>query len=227
MIVKQVAFALRLIDDFNGKEITRQVFSFEIDGILAKPIEKQEGLYIFLEPVNASVKLRIISGYYHTKTVTIEKGVLDEKEPVATVRIYGKPGQGYSKVCGFHQGKIEDKNVVYPVEVCAKSGKDTGLTLKEIRQEEGKTYLICNGYTKELIIGKPFCLTNEKITDIFVILEKKGVNWYRIEETILGEYEPGTPIQRVYRSLTDESGYYSIPVNADEQDKITEVIKLQ
>lgn len=226
MIASQVAFALRLIDDFNGKTIKNQKFNFELDGIVVRPIQKEEGLYVFSEPVKRSVELRIISRYYHTDTVSIEKEKLDQKEPVAEVRLYGKSGQGHFGVCGFHCGKIEDKRIAYPVLVCAKSSKDTGLTWKELRQEKGETYLLCNGFTKETIVGKTFCITSEKKTDIFVILEKKGVNGYRISGKISRSHKPGTPIERVYRSLSDENGYYSIPVNEDEQDKITEVIIL-
>lgn len=226
MIAKRVAFVLRLIDDFNGIIIQRQKFTFEIDGFGVKPIEKEEGLFVFAEPIKENVEVQIISGYYHACTIKVEKGTLDEKEPVAEVRLFRKPGIAYSPVISYLSGRIEDKNVTHPVHVCVKSSKSTGLTFKEIREEEDGMYLICNGFTKEITEGKTFCMTNNDKTDIFVIYEKKGVNGYKIKERIAGNYDPGTPIERIYRSITDGKGNYSIPVNADEQDKITEVLIL-
>ena len=60
---------------------------------------------------------------------------------------------------------------------------------------------------------------------ILVLQDKRGINEYRAE-VICGEPEKirsGTPINRIYRSVTDRFGGYAIPVDSGEETKILEV----
>lgn len=225
IVVKKAAFVLRLIDDFSGEAIQKKKFVFESNGIILKAVEKAEGLHVFLEPYGEKVELKIWGPDYHTEYAVIEKATLDPKNPVADVRLFGKPGKDYPYTCNWVNGKIENRKLEFPVKVCTKM-KDTGLTLKEIRKVDGETHVVCNGFTKEVLLGKTFCLTGNKKTEVFIIAEKKGMNEYRITGEILEEYKAKTPIERVFCSITDEKGYYSIPVKDGAEVINMEVIIL-
>jgi hypothetical protein len=225
MITYQVAFALRLFDDFSGNAILKQQFEFKIDGLLAKPILKPEGVYVFLEPLKESVMLEIRGNFYHPETVKIDKAALDPSSPLVTIRLFGKPGQGYDRNKIFLDGKITDQDLNFPVKIAALCNKETGLTYREIVRQDKATYLMCSCKEPllEQVEGKTFCLTGKEKTDIFVIHEKKLRSEYRISDTISPDQLPGTPIQRVYCSVTDERGHYTIPIDADASDQIAAV----
>ena len=94
MIQMRMAFALRLVDDFTGQCIRKKGFLFSVEGRVIHPVEKDEGLYLFMEPQESVTRVRIESTDYHSCSVLIEKKQLNPDEPVADVRLYGKPGRG-------------------------------------------------------------------------------------------------------------------------------------
>ena len=49
MIRMKIAFALRLVDDYSGKDIRKNSFLFSIGERIVHPVEKENGLYIFLD----------------------------------------------------------------------------------------------------------------------------------------------------------------------------------
>lgn len=95
MIQMRMAFALRLVDDFTGQCIRKKGFLFSVEGRVIHPVEKDEGLYLFMEPQESVTRVRIESTDYHSCSVLIEKKQLNPDEPVADVRLYGKPGRGH------------------------------------------------------------------------------------------------------------------------------------
>ena len=56
----KVAFVLRLFDDYSGNVIQREVFQFLNDQNLIKPIVKDEGMFVFLEPLPEVLTLKIV-----------------------------------------------------------------------------------------------------------------------------------------------------------------------
>ena len=94
MIRMKIAFALRLVDDYSGKDIRKNSFLFSIGERVVHPIEKENGLYIFLEPQEAVTRIHLEGPDYHACTVQVEKKLLSQEEPVAEVRMYRKPGRG-------------------------------------------------------------------------------------------------------------------------------------
>lgn len=227
MIVFKTAFAIRLMDDFTGKRIEKEKFIFRIHGKVYQPIVKEEGIYIFLEPMEKSVILEISGPAYHSARALVEKELLDPKEPLAEIRMHSRPGKKIGMFQEYITGMLTDKKLAYPVEICVKSTKETGLTLKEQRQTNQTRSIVVNGFTKENLIGKTFALSTKKEIDIFVITDKISMNEYRIAGEIKSGYKPQTPIERVYRSVTAPDGSYAIPIEAGNVFTNTEVITLQ
>ena len=64
MIRMKIAFALRLVDDYSGKDIRKNSFLFSIGERIVHPVEKENGLYIFLEPQEAVTRVHPVS-YTH------------------------------------------------------------------------------------------------------------------------------------------------------------------
>lgn len=224
MIRMKIAFALRLINDFSGNCIKEKGFSFAINEKTVHPVIKEEGLYIFLEPMETYTRLRINSPYYHSCSVVIDKTSLDPMEPVAEVRMYEKAGNRVSKAVSFLMGSCQCENN-HPKEVYAKKSSPLGLQVKEYRRIEEEHWILFSGFTTEKILGKTWILDQPKNPVLLILQEKRGINEYRAE-IIRGEPEKirsGTPIYRIYRSVTDPHGGYAIPVESGEETKILEV----
>ena len=228
MIRMKIAFVLRMVDDYSGQCIQKKKFRFSVGGRVVHPIEKEEGLYVFLEPQEDEVRVWIEGTDYHSCSVCIQKKLLNPEEPIADVRLYGKAGKGFPYSCGWLTGAMEKKNIQFPAEVYAKRSRPTGLVLKECRQIEGEYWLFFQGFTKENLIGKPYMLGSDKQAVSFILAEKRGINEYRIEiETMPPKWKTGTPLERIYRSVTDAYGAYAIPVDNGEEEVIQEVMILQ
>lgn len=229
MIQIRIAFALRLVDDFTGQCIRKKGFLFSVEGRVVHPVEKDEGLYLFMEPQEAITKVQIESTDYHSCSVRIEKKLLNPEEPIADVRLYGKPGRGHAYPHEFLTGKVEGKKTAFPAEVYAVRTRPTGLVFREYRKGPDGEWIFFQGFTKENLIGKPFMAGSGKEAARFIPMEKRGINEYRIEPvgTFPAKLKEGTPVTRIYRSVTDGAGAYAIPVDPGEEQLIKEVMILQ
>lgn len=227
MIRMKIAFVLRLINDFSGNCIKEKGFTFIINERTIHPVAKEEGIYVFLEPMEESTRVIIEHTDYHPCSVVIQKKLLNPEEPVADVRLYEKAGKRFSKNVSIYTG-IFPTDRKMPVEVYAKKSKALGLTVREYKNIEGEYWIMFSGFTKEQILGKTWLLEDPENPVVLILLDKRGINEYRVE-IISGEPEKirsGTPICRVYRSVTDRLGVYAIPVESGEETKILEVAAL-
>ncbi len=227
MIRMKIAFVLRLINDFSGNCIKEKGFTFIINDRVVHPVVKEEGLYVFLEPMENNTKVVIESPFYHSCSVTIDKKLLDPQEPVAEVRLYERAGKQISRAAAILTG-IYDKSKNYPTEVYAKKSSPLGLIVREYRNIEGEHWIFFSGFTKETILGRIWLIDNADNPILVILQEKRGINEYRAE-IICGEPEKirsGTQIYRAYRSVTDRFGAYAIPVESGEETKILEVTAL-
>ena len=224
MIRMKIAFVLRMIDDFSGMCIHEKVFTFVANGRAVHPVEKKEGLYVFLEPYETCTRVWIDSAYYHSCSVMIDKRMLDPTDPIVEVRLYAKSGKAILKAGGLYTG-VYQENAAVPLEVYAKKGSPLGLTVREYRNIEGEHWWFFSGFTKETLLGKTWILDDAENPMVMILQEKRGINEYRAE-IISGEPEKvrsGTPVCRVYRSVTDRTGAYAIPVESGEETKVLEV----
>lgn len=229
MIQMKIAFVLRLVDDFSGQCVQRKKFRFSIGNNVVHPIEKPEGLYVFLEPLESDIRVFIEGSDYYPCSVLVQKQNLSKEEPIAEVRLYGKIGKGFPYSCEFVTGVLKDMSGDTPVEVFARRTNPTGLLFKEYKEINGQHLVRFQGFTKEKLLGKPYVLGDGKDAVPFILMEKLGVGEYRIE--LNGAFpiqiEKGASLHRIYRSVTDEKGTYAIPVDIGEEQKIKEVMLLQ
>ena len=113
MIRMKIAFVLRMINDFSGEWIKDKGFAFYNGSRRILPVEKEDGLYVFLEPQEISTRIFIDSVNYHPCSVVINKKDLDPEEPVVEVRLYEKAGMRFSSGIGLLTGKVLD-DLQYP-----------------------------------------------------------------------------------------------------------------
>ena len=97
MIQMRMAFALRLVDDFTGQCIRKKGFLFSVEGRVIHPVEKDEGLYLFMEPQESVTRVRIESTDYHSCSVLIEKKQLPAEVYAARTRPTGLIFREYRK----------------------------------------------------------------------------------------------------------------------------------
>lgn len=217
MIRVKIAFVLRMVDDYSGQCIRKNRFLFTIGERVVHPVEKEEGLYVFLELQEAVTRVRLEGPGYHPCTVRIEKKDLDPEEPVADVRLYRKPGVPGS--CEYRIGRMPE-GTPFPAAVWVRRSRPTGLSFREYRKIGKEHWFLFQGFPKENLIGKTCVIENKEKLFPFVIMEKRGINEYRVEP----EEEPpenlgsGDPLVRIYRSVTDSGGSYAIPVEPGEEE---------
>lgn len=220
MIRHKLAFALQLVDDFTGKKIKRTACSFQVDGRLVSAVYKEEGFYLFMEPMEGSCQVEIEAQDYFPGTVRIEKEELDFRYPVAEVRLYHRPGGQFPYRCGLCCGRTEPPEPGKPFLVCGVSHADSGYSLKAVKEDGGRTIIELTGYHKEKLTGRVFGLGNGKNLEIFVISEKKGVNEYRLSGSLKKEHQKGEKLFRVYRTCADGEGNYVMPVAEGSEEQI-------
>ena len=227
MIQIHIAFVLRLVDDFTGDCIKKKSFRFWTDDKILHPVVKEEGLYVFLEPLENPTRLSIEGTDYYPCSVQIDKTILDPEEPIADVRLYGRSGKIYSGGREYRTGKLTVSKDL-PAEVYVKRTKPTGLSYREYRKLENSHWILFQGFTKENLIGKTCVLGTGKNAFPFIIMEKRGINEYRIEPCtgVSKKIREGEPLARIYRSVTDKEGSYAIPVEAGEGQSTEEVMIL-
>ena len=109
MIQIRIAFVLRLVDDFTGACIKRKSFRFWTDEKILHPVQKEEGLYVFLEPLEHPARITIEGTDYYPCTVEVDKHILDPEEPIADIRLYGRSGKVYSGGREYRTGNHSDK----------------------------------------------------------------------------------------------------------------------
>ena len=217
MVRTKVAFVLRMVDDFSGNVVLGKNFRFFSKDRAISSIQKPEGLYVFLEPVNEKEEIRITHMEFHDKKILVEKSQLDSKEPILDVRMYGKKTGHFSKERDIVEGCLPYGIRNFPVQVCVKRQRPTGLLFKEIKKVGEQFHLMVYGFAKEYLIGKTFAISNQEEVETFVIQEKISMNTYRISGSFQKQYKEKIPIERVYCSVTDENGKYGIFIEKQEQ----------
>lgn len=217
----KLSFALRLIDDFTGRKLSKVACIFKLDGRLISSIYKEEGFYLFLEPMERPCTMQIEAENYFPGVVLIDQKDLDPSYPVVEVRLYHKPGGQFPYRCSLCCGRIEPPNPGEPFMVYGINDKDSGYTLKAVRDVGENTMIELAGYNKEKLSGRVFGLGSGKNLEVFVILEKGGINDYLIAGKLKKPHKKGEKLLRVYRTYTDSEGNYVLPVEEGSEDWVT------
>lgn len=226
MIRHRLSFALRLIDDFTGRKIGKTGCTFQMDGRFISTIYKEEGFYLFLEPMECPCTLQIAAQDYFPGTVLIDKKTLDPNYPVVDVRLYHKPGGQFAYRCSLCCGRIEPPQRGQPFMVYGISSVDSGYALKAVKDMDAVTMIELTGYNKEKLPGRVFGLGEGKDLEVFVITEKSGMNDYLISGKLKKNHKKGEKLLRVYRTYADGDGNYVLPVAEGTEDQITVTTKI-
>lgn len=216
MISMRIAFVLQLLDEFTGKSLTNAGVVFYEGDRVVSPVKKPDGMYVFLDEFDTECTISIVCAGFHDKVLTIDRNTLDKVNPIIVVRLFGKPGGAFSYRYGLSTGTIKkEKGLAFPAEVYAVRKKPFNLFFKSYREEEGKHILVLQGFCLEPLIGLAFRMGEGKEASEFIVKEKVGSNEYCIcpigNKSV--QIKQGSPLFRIYRSVTDEKGNYSIPID--------------
>ncbi|MFG6332030.1 MAG: hypothetical protein K1W28_09440 [Lachnospiraceae bacterium] len=222
----RIAFVLRMVDDFTGEPVRDGRFLFTSGGRVLHSIpKKKEGMYVFLESGEERFCLTVESAGYHKKEVVIRRGSLDPAYPVAEIRLYGRPERYRRGCCGLFTGRLAEQPGGFPAEVLAERVRPVGLTFLKGRQEDGRRLLAFKGFTREELTGRTYILSGMKNPLPFVLTEKRGINEYfaDLPQARLKEVRTGASLIRVYRSVSDASGIYAVPVEKGEECRLLDM----
>ena len=153
MIRHKLSFALLPVDDFTGRKLPKTTCTFYVDGRLIPATYKEEGFYLFMEPIECPVTIRIEADNYFPGTVTIDQKKLNPSYPVLDVRLYHKPGGQFPYRCSLCCGRVEPPDDGLPFMVYGISDADSGYVLKAVKQIGSDTVLELSGYHKEKLTG--------------------------------------------------------------------------
>lgn len=226
MIRHKLSFALRLIDDFTGRKIGKTSCSFHMDGRFISTIYKEEGLYLFLEPMECPCTIQIEAQDYFPGMVLIDQRELDATYPVVDVRLYHKPGGQFPYRCSLCCGSVKPPQTGKPFMVYGISSVDSGYTLKAVKDMNNATVIELTGYNKEKLPGRVFGLGDGKDLEVFVVIEKYGINEYLISGKLNKNHKKGDKLLRIYRTYADGDGNYVLPVAEGTENQISVVTKI-
>lgn len=226
MIRNKLSFALRLVDDFTGKSIGRTSCIFQMDGRFISTIYKEEGFYLFLEPMECPCTVQIEAQDYFPGMVLIDRKDLDPTYPVVDVRLYHKPGGQFPYRCSLCCGRLEPPQKGKPFMVYGISSVDSGYMLKTVKNLDDATMLELTGYHKDKLPGRVFGLGEGNDLEVFVITEKSGINDYLISERLKKNHKKGDKLFRVYRTYADGEGNYVLPVAEGTENQIEVISKI-
>ncbi len=220
MVRKEVSFVLRLIDDFNAKDIVGLAQSFFIKSLPVKPLHKPEGYYVF---VNCDIKddLIIETVNYKTRILPIEVIKNNKDNEVIIVRLYRKT-LGVFNDCRWVEGNNSpDKFVYIPYREVA------GLSFQKAVVKDGKTVMHLSGYSIENLLGGCYTLTDNKNAQLFYIIGKTSDGGYEITDANLRSQQSKQRLVRVYSDYCDKEGNFSIPVEPSELKTVGKVSTLK
>ncbi len=210
MVKKEVSFVLRLIDDFNGRDIFGPVQGFYIRNFNLKPIVKQEGYYVF---INCDVTDDVIieSLYYNTKSVPVSVIEKYGNEKTVTVRLHRKQ-TGIFNDCSWQNGKQKANYLVLAI-----GNEVNGLSLSKVDKNENNTVVYFSGYSSEKLTGMCYCTDKGKKANPFYIIGKTPDGGYEISHGKNWSHQKGQKLYRLYSGYSDKEGCYSIPIEVESE----------
>ncbi len=215
MIRKEISFVLRLIDDFNAKDITGLAQSFYIKSFPIKPIYKPEGYYVFIN-CDINDDLTIVTVNYKTKILPKEV-IKNSNNSVVWVRLYRKP-LGIFTDCRMIKGVDLSNKLTY-----TSFREVAGLSLSKSEVKDGKTVIYLSGYSTENLVGGCYAVKEGNSTQLFYIIGKTSAAGYEIAGTKPRSHQSKQKLFRVYSDYSDKEGNYNIPVELNELDKVPKI----
>ena len=103
MIQIRIAFVLRLVDDFTGTCIKRKSFRFWTDEKILHPVQKEEGLYVFLEPLEHPARITIEGTDYYPCTVEVDNTSWIRRNPLQISACMEGPARSIPEVGNIGQ----------------------------------------------------------------------------------------------------------------------------
>ena len=219
MVCKTAHLVLILYDDFNGKCIKNGGQVFTINGRILAPILKPEGFYVFTGPADPVETVTITGGQYVPVTIRVDGHTLDPSFPVMHIRLMRKPHAGFPD-CEYLEGYARPGCTVYAL----KQGQTENRLLAMHETPDG-TAVAFSGYFPEpaeytrFMIGtgaeQELLLTGE-----YLAQEKT----YLLAEKLQRTHSPGEPVVRAWAAQCGTDGFYSIPVEKGQIEKIEQLL---
>ncbi len=220
MVRKQVSFVLRLIDDFNGKDITGLAQGFYIKTLPVKPLYKPEGYYVFVDcEINDNLTIETV--YYKTRELSINIIKAGEQGDVIIVRLYRKPMGVFTDCKQIEGTKTANKLVYIPYR------EISGLSFTKSSVQDGKTVIHLSGYSTEKLVGGCYCMGEDKSQQLFYITGKTKDGAYTVSGLKTRSQQNKQKLFRVYSDYCDKEGNFSIPVEQTDLKPVGKVSTLK
>lgn len=208
----RASLVILLIDDYTNKVVNDKSVFVSIEGA-AKPIQKSEGYYIFLNLDRTKVDLTIKSDRYTEESRLIDLSTINNTDPVLKIRV--KPSRNYP----LPEGTTSIQGVAEPLSeirvVCDNLQKYYRLLYDYDPKENNEAIRVFNPEKTDLD-GKVFLISDkDDNSEIFSIIATKDRenDSYHLEAPLGRSYKKaGTKISPIFITKADEKGEFFIPL---------------
>lgn len=207
----KVACAIRLYDDFTGKQLKGPPYHFKVNNVSYKPICKADGYFILTNIDGPLIEVEVNAQYYKTIYRTIDTRTLDYAHPTCDIRLLPTPQATYDITKRIKGNiKIPGTWVIAIPELEKPLFKYGGLEKKD------KDWcMVINALNYQSLLNYLFIIKDDQAEaiELFVVKNKQGHNLFEISPKPQKDYKINQEVVRVYRTLSEEDGSFDIPID--------------
>lgn len=215
-MIMRASFVLELIDAFSGKTLTDGCH-FLLDGRTFSPLKKQEGFWVFCNLRGEHFEVTMQMPGYRTKTLPVQmKELLQDK---LVLPVYLDRRREYSHHdCEWLLGECPPLT-----EVLAIADGSLDYRLQSQISTEKFTKIEVMGYRTSNLSRIWLAMGSQQKREVFRFVKRLSEDTFRTETALKTAFLQGEPIYRVYRSCSDRTGRYEIPVEIGQMGGIDHV----
>jgi hypothetical protein len=206
-----VTCAIRLYDDFTGKLLKGPEYKFKVNGLGYNPICKADGYFVLTNIIQPLITVEIDSEHYKTSCVTIDTALLNKSYPVYDIRLLRAVRSAH------HISKRLIGNIKIPETWIIAVPELTKPLLKfgGIEKSYNDCWMVINSLIYQDLLGHVFTIKDSKPgpLELFVALDKKGHNQFKVSCLPQKEYSMNEEIVRVYRTITEKDGSFDMLID--------------
>jgi len=204
---RKVICAIRLYDDFTGKLLKDNIYSFKLNTYPAVPIAKSDGYFVFTGERSERLELTIEAPNYIIFKQNINPALFSKEVPIIDCRLL--PNTVYERRIDRKViGKITPPNT--EVILIPQTEKPI---LKYGGQIDGQpSCIMINTLMPISLININFIVNSdiENEIEVFQIKQRINYNQFELSHVLKKEYKLNAEIIRVYRSISKEDGSFII-----------------
>lgn len=211
-LTSRVTVVVQVLDDFTDRVISGSAVQVRAVGLMAKPIRKSDGYFVFTADQGPIRQIAVESLFYEKEIVTLEPKALNPRHPVLKIRL--KPNRRYTApepMTGL-EGRAEPGSEIQVIYSSHPQPLKLLYDYKYDGREKGREIRLFHPEKKDLS-GRTMAILSKEHPEpeLFHILEmtdrEQGI--CRLSKALSRSYKKiGATVLPVYTTRTDEEGNF-------------------